>query len=180
MSLASLENIIKEKPNFIVTTIELPFNLRDNVVIDIETTGLNPLYDEIVSYGIAINSVGAVLVRAYASADEFREFCSALTKLLSELGFKLWAWYKEFEESFLGIKFNELQLWPYEKKDVSLSWGIEIPAYGVDVPSLWHQWKTNHDVVALAKIILRNMYDIIIEASSLPRKSLLKLYGVIE
>ena len=73
-----------------------------------------------------------------------------------------YAWNKDFEESFLGVPGLELQIEPYEKKDLSLRWGIPIPTDGSMVPSLWEMGR--RDLVAM-----RAAYDALIEACSLLR-----------
>jgi len=168
-------SIIDEKKDFVIVSIEIPFDLRDNAIIDIETTGLDPSEHEIVSYGICLKNVYTVVARAWGSDRLMRRFAKTYTKLLHNLGFRLYAWYKEFEEEWLGIEFNELQIRRYEKKDRSLYWGIEIPAQGSDIPRLWREWQTQRNIVSLNKIIQRNMYDILIETASLLRRPYLLL-----
>ena len=80
-----------------------------------------------------------------------------------ESGVPVFAWNKGFEEQFLGVEgLHELQLREYEKKDASLSWGVPVPTEGSMVPLLWRQGKRE-------VVLMRAVYDALIEAASLPR-----------
>ncbi len=176
MIMTKLRDVLEYRLPYLVISIDLPFTLNDDVVVDIETTGLDYVSDWIISYGYVVRDKANVITLAFGDIGKFSTFCRGLTKLLKKSGFRLWAWYKDFEEEFLGVKFNELQLRPYEKEEAALSFGFDPPAKGEDVPKLWREWCKYGDVKALRKIALRNLYDIVIEAASLARH---KLYRVI-
>ena len=123
------------------------------MVVDIETTGLDPDVDAVVAAGIVTGDRLIVLV---SDNGDIRDHIADII----HNGY--YAWNKDFEESFLGVPGLELQIEPYEKKDLSLRWGIPIPTDGSMVPSLWEMGR--RDLVAL-----RAAYDALIEASSLLR-----------
>lgn len=177
--MVSFRRVVDDKLDFVVVDIELPFSLRSNAVVDLETTGLDEEVSEIVSYGVCLDSYCMVVCRAYGSHAMIKRLARTHVGILLDMGYTVWAWYKVFEENFLGYEFKgrlrELQKEPYEKKDRALSWGMLPPIDGKSVPELWMKWVRERDVNALKLIIQRNMYDIMIEAASLARHKYLEL-----
>ena len=165
-------DIVDKRIKFFCVLKFLP--LRFNyAVIDIETTGLNPKRDQMVGFGLAYNRFLLGCVRAYGEEHLIRDLARDIVFVLLRDGVEVYAWYKEFEEQWLGIRgLLELQLRPYEKKDSSISMGIDLIADGRQVPELWNRWETFRDVEALLKILWRAMYDAYVEAATLYRKRL--------
>ncbi len=160
----------------------LLYNLRSlpirfsYAVIDIETTGLDPHRDEMLGFGLVFDRYLLGVVRVYGSDEDVRSLARDIVLSLVRDGVPVYAWYKDFEERWLGVRgLKELQLRAYEKKDSSLSLGIPIIVTGDRVPELWRRWQRYRDAETLIKILWRAMYDAYIEAVSLYRKNLLGL-----
>ena len=145
-------------------------------VVDIETTGLDWGKHEVVGFGLAYDRYLIGCVRMYGSDGEFRGFARELVVSLLRDGVPVYAWNKDFEESWLDVYGRrELLLRRYEKKDPALRLGIELLADGKTVPRLWERWLRYRDAEALLKILWRATYDAYIEAAALYRGELRSL-----
>jgi len=170
--MVSLADYVDRKSKLLCIIKRLPV-LFKYAVIDIETTGLRFKDDEVVAFGLAYRKYLLGCVRMYANAQEFRELVRDVVMSLLSDGVRVYAWNKDFEESFLDIYgIRELQLRDFEKKDESLRLGIDVIVNGKDVPKLWKRWLEYRDAEALLKILWRAMYDAYVEAISLYRKHL--------
>ena len=151
------------------------FSLPEGVVvIDIETTGLEPEDHEMVSYGLFKGSTAEVVVRLTGKERDLIEALEEDLKTLMESNARLWAFYSSFEESWLQTKLSEefepltgyigelkvvkgrlTDIVPYEFGDRS---------DGSRIPRLWQNWLDRASLGSLTAIIHHNMADIIREA----------------
>ena len=139
-------------------SVKLPVSFA-YATVDIETTGLDPESDIVVAMGLVYRD--RLTVHVSRGVDIREDMASIVRRLMRETD--VYAWNKGFEESFLGVTgLRELQLHPREKKDYSLSWGINIPVNGGLVPELWRRGR--REMVAL-----RAGYDALIEAVGMLR-----------
>ncbi|MFA4641525.1 hypothetical protein [Pyrococcus kukulkanii] len=153
-----------------VRALSLP---RGHIVLDLETTGLEPEVDEIVSYGIVAGSRAWVVIRLNAPEEDLIE---ELKRDLEEFkGSTIWAFYSEFEWKWLvekvggeflqenGLRVDDLkqmrgrltEIVPYDFGD---------PFDGSRIPGLWRNWQDRASLGSIAGIIHHNMADILREA----------------
>jgi len=167
----SLRECIDQRHGFFFVSVSLPFLLDRVAVVDIETSSLNPDDGEMISYGVAFDNTALIVIRLFGSDRLLRRLARTHLGILIKRGYNVYAWYKDFEEKWLKIYcLKELQIMRYEKKDSSLSWGIPIPANNKDIPNYWERWKRYRDIRSVLKIVERNLYCVLIEASSILRK----------
>lgn len=159
---------IRWYPDRLVFFMKLPVVFR-YAVIDLETTGLDPHGDEIVAFGWVYKDRVYGLVRRTMPHVEIREKARRLVLAAMGEGADVYAWNKGFEEGFLGLRgLRELQLKDREKKDLALNWGLTPPAAGHEVPVLWEEGR-------YVQVLMRAVYDALIEAASVPRLRLARL-----
>nr|WP_013087935.1 ribonuclease H-like domain-containing protein [Pyrococcus sp. 12/1]ADF80218.1 p12-11p [Pyrococcus sp. 12/1] len=129
-------------------------------VLDLETTGLEPEWDEILSFGIAKDHEIKVYTRVFAPEEE-------LVKILrKELrGVKrIYAYYCEFEERFLKSRriwrreYYDLYKGKKLKDAINISFDDRIS--GEDVPFLWVKFQVTGEIEHLMKIAHHNLTDI--------------------
>ncbi|MFA4647860.1 hypothetical protein P8X24_11560 [Pyrococcus kukulkanii] len=144
-----------------------------NIILDLETTGLEPETDELVSYGIVAGSKAWVVIRLNGTEEELIE---NLKKDLEEFkGSTIWAFYSSFEEKWLGYKIGGEFLKEHELRLLDLKqmrgrlvdimpFPFGDPFDGSSVPSLWESWKVRASIGSIAGIIHHNMADILREA----------------
>jgi len=159
-------------PGYIMEEFKLPWDLLNNVVLDIETTGLDPSLDELVSAGLAIRDRAVIMLKINMPDGRFRSLVRRLVITLQGLGYTIWAWNCRFEEKFLDlVGLSELQIKQFERKDASVR--IEMPypiISGREVPLYWVKWKNELLIEPLIAIRNRNLYCLLTETMSLVRK----------
>jgi len=143
--------------------IQLP---EEIAIVDIETTGLDPKLDEIVSYGI-VKDRNKVKVVARVIAEE-KELLELLKKDLN--GIKtVYAFYVPFERDWLTTKLGDLNVRFEDLKRmdgrlihvVNTNWGDDVD--GSQVPKLWQGWKERLSFGCLSSIIHHNLADLMRE-----------------
>jgi len=142
---------------------------EDEIILDLETTGLVPKISELVSYGIVAGSKAWVVIRLNGSEEELIE---SLRKDLESLGdVIIWAFYSTFEqewleeklELYLGDRIRDLKVMRGRLKDI-IPFSFNDPFDGSRIPELWENWKTRASLGSIAGIIHHNMADILREA----------------
>jgi len=136
-------------------------------ILDIETTGLNEVFDEIVSYGVVRDFDGVVKARVVVRIESDEN--TLLEHLKSDLkDLKVvYAYYKDFEERFLSKRgfdliFRDLKRCGGRLRDVvNLDWMDNIT--GSDVPILWIDWIKRRSFKSLIKIVHHNLSDLMRE-----------------
>ena len=168
----SLYSAVYSRLKYIVFEAEaFPLNAA---VIDVETTGLDPEEDKMVTFGIYHEN--RIRIYQLLFGDDLRNYDIIKEELRNLNGKKVYAWYKDFEEKWLNIHgIYELQVRDYEKKDDSV-WieGLQPRYTGRDVPFLWNSWKKYGDICCILAIVERNYLDLLSEAAALFRFPLFK------
>ncbi|MCD6562456.1 MAG: hypothetical protein J7K23_00910 [Thermoproteales archaeon] len=163
----SLYSAIYSRLKYVVFEAEA-FRLNA-AVIDVETTGLDPEEDKMVTFGIYHEN--RIRIYQLLFGDDLRNYDIIKEELRNLNGKKVYAWYKDFEEKWLNIHgIYELQVRDYEKKDDSV-WieGLQPRYTGRDVPFLWNSWKKYGDICCILAIVERNYLDLLSEAAALFR-----------
>ena len=152
--------------------------LFDGAIMDIETTGLNPDMDDIITFGFLVENRVTVMQRIDASA---KEFCEAAKSRISELPCPLYAYNARFEKAFLSSKLGvELDI-----VDIFQPWmeraeseGVKYPALdelarlpreyfrekplkGEEVTFLWRSYQKTREKRKLSPIVRHCMEDLI-------------------
>jgi len=146
------------------------FRLPDNVaVVDIETTGLDHKRDRMLTLGIYRSD--RITIYQLLFGKDLREY-SIVKRAIEDLKpLKVYAWYKDFEEKWLGLNgLHELQIYNFEMKDRSIQIkGLESEITGSNVPLAWREWREKGDICMVLAIVQRNYFDLLTEAASLVR-----------
>lgn len=157
---------------------ELPVGIYNGSIIDIETTGLDPSSDDIITFGFIENNQVHVLQRAEASATEYY---SIMNDVLIRLPNPIYAYNAEFEQSFLKAKvgFEENILDVFEPFKIrSDKEGHKYPSLdelaplpreyfgdkqtrGKHILSFWQMYCTKKDRRSLASIVRHNREDLV-------------------
>lgn len=101
----------------------------NGTIIDIETTGLEPEYDEIITFGWLVKNVICVIQRFEAS---LKEFYGIIKEELTILPKPLYAYNAEFERKFLQVKIEK----DLEIIDVFQPWKERAESRGFKWPKL--------------------------------------------
>lgn len=147
---------------------------KEDIILDLETTGLEPETEEIVSYGIAAGTKAWVVVRLNGSEEELLESLKKdLEGLISENKPTLWAFYMQFEKNWLeakmGTEFVSKFVWGELKqmrgrlKDI-VPFDFNDPFDGSRIPRLWENWKVRASLGSIVGIIHHNIADVFREA----------------
>lgn len=158
---------------------ELMVGIPQGTLIDIETTGLDANYDEIVIFGYVEGNCLRIL---YRTSEEERPFIAQIGRLISTLSQPFYAYNLSFEKGFLkakGIDIEGIDLFqPWkEKADVlHLKWPKldelfshaehyfnEQVISGKDVPLLWEGFLKTGDEDYLHQIVRHNEADLLKE-----------------
>ena len=147
-------------------------------IIDIETTGLYPDEDDIITFGFLVRDTITVMQRLEATASEFYQ---AVKSRVLELPSPLYAYNAKFERSFLAAKLK-LDL---DIIDIFEPWmqraereGRKYPALddlarlpreyfeeqvldGRQVPFLWRSYQNTGDKRKVSLVVRHNMEDLI-------------------
>jgi len=149
-------------------------------LIDIETTGLDPVRHEIITVGSISGSRLCVIQRKSRRKEPFYD---EIRKVLSRLPRPFYAYNSGFEESFLeaqlGVRFKMKDLmkpWREMANNRTIKWPkldelVSEPEmyYNVtritakDIPTLWHAYLTNQDQKLLEMPLRHNRADLLRE-----------------
>jgi len=139
----------------------VPAEFRGTIV-DLETTGLSASMDRVITVGVLHDSTYEVF-----QASDGRDILEQTRPYLRRLPKPLYAFNKEFEESFLGIELDrELQMRPYERKTEAITIsGIVDPLgrHGESVPVEWRTYLETRNKVHLQRIVEHNISDLLDE-----------------
>ncbi len=138
---------------------KLPVSLNGCAIVDIETTGLYPERDEIVTLGVVHHNVLRVFQRTTESAKEFLEFSRRWCyKNLQDK--ERFAYNCMFETNWLNLSFSELQPFNYARKEDLFNISSRLlhdPLHsGANVPYAWRSYWEKGDLKALEAIVLHN------------------------
>ena len=135
--------------------------LLRGTIIDLETTGLSPHHDKVISLGVLHDDVYTVI---QSSGNDEAQFTSRLKSLMDSVPRPTFAFNKPFEESFLGVGVDfELQNRRFESKREAIRVeGVYDPfdGSGRAVPLEWEQFLIDHRRERLEKIIAHNIADL--------------------
>lgn len=171
--------LFKPYPEFIPFTVKLPekHHLPKGCVIDVETTGLNPETDDIITMGILQKDRAVIHQLTNTAYPQFKTYChnKADRTPLPRYGYNT-----RFESEFLNIKegwhdltqhaerrgynwYNE-DYDPYYRvhlDECTISTFKEPNIKGADVPGTWQEWLNTHKPTTLSKITLHCLADLL-------------------
>ena len=153
-------------------------SLFNGAIIDIETTGLNPDMDEIITFGFLVKDRVTVMQRMDASAEEFYE---AVRSRISELPRPLYAHNARFEKGFLasmlGARLDIVDIfhpWMERVESEAMKYPAldelahlpreyfrEKPLKGEGVTFLWRSYQKTREKRKLSLIVRHNMEDLV-------------------
>ncbi len=132
--------------------------LFTGTILDVETTGLSPSLDRLITVGILRNGESEV----YQATDN-SSLLDSVRPILQTLPRPIYGFNKSFEEGFLDIKLDrELQLRPFESKNnaIHIS-GVEDPlGHGSRVPREWDAYLVDGMRDHLDRIVAHNVADL--------------------
>jgi len=164
--------------------------LPEGVVLDIETTGLDPKRDEIITFGYIREDTEIILQRAERETSRFYQ---AIKEELKTIPQPIFAYYAEFEKAFLekfgfkGIFVDILEPWKTKADEL----GIKAPkldelvpgpekcmgerrTIGEDIVKMWHRYLDSGDLDVLKSIVRHNQIDILQEFAALLMTALIR------
>lgn len=122
---------------------KLPIKLK-GTLIDIETTGLNPDTDELVTFGAITGSRLYIIQR---TGEEAKDFLNRIRKEVENCQSPFYAYYCPFESKWLDIplsRWQEIQPYEYAKKEDMISISQEVRKdslhTGKRVPEFWNRY----------------------------------------
>lgn len=163
---------------------EIYGNFQDGIILDIETTGLDPKTDEVITFGYIHGDKVIILQRV---GRETEKFYRAIKEELSKIQKPIFAYYAEFEKAFLeklfdfkGIFVDILDPWKVKANEL----GIKAPKLdklvpgpekymgektttGRDVVQIWQQYLKSGNLDDLTLLIRHNQIDLLQEFSAL-------------
>lgn len=158
---------------------ELMVGIPRGTLLDIETTGLNVGFDEIVVFGYIQENRLEIICRT--SRDE-EPFMAQITKLVPSLPRPFYAYNLSFEKEFLkarGMNIEGIDLfqpWKEKAEELHLKWPKldelfshaehyfnEPVVSGKDIPWLWERFLNTGDEDYLQQIIRHNESDLLRE-----------------
>jgi len=166
-------------PEFIPFTIKLPekHHLAKGSVIDVETTGLNPETDDIITMGILQKDRAVIHQLTTPLYEPFKTYCH---NRATRTPLPRYAYNTGFESQFLNIKEGWHDLTQYAERrgydwnnpdydpyirvhltDCTCSVFKEPNITGADVPHTWQEWLNTHKPETLSKITLHCLADLL-------------------
>ncbi len=158
---------------------ELMVSIPRGTLVDIETTGLDKIQDEIVVFGYIQGSCLEIICR---TSKEEKPFIAQITTLVSKLPRPFYAYNLPFEKEFLKAKgmnidgIDLFQPWREKAEKYSLKWPKldelfshaedyfnEPVISGKDIPLLWQRFLQTGDRDFLQQIIRHNESDLLRE-----------------
>ncbi len=132
--------------------------LFTGTIVDVETTGLSPRFDRLITVGILCNGEYEIY-----QATDGSSLPDVLGSVLHNLPRPIYAFNKSFEEGFLGIRIDrELQLRPFEGKNEAIRIsGVEDPlGHGSRIPPEWASYLADGGRDHLERIVAHNFADL--------------------
>ena len=164
--------------------------LPGGVVLDLETTGLNPEKDEIITFGYIRENSVIILQRAERDTSRFYQAIKSELKTIPQ---PIFAYYAEFERGFLerlgfkGIFVDILEPWKTEADELDMKapkldelvpgpekYMGERTTTGLEVTQMWYQYLDSDDLALLKSIIRHNQIDILQEFAALVMTALIR------
>jgi uncharacterized protein YprB with RNaseH-like and TPR domain len=152
--------------------------LSEGTIVDVETTGLEPATDELITFGSLMGNQIRVLQRVDAAE---REFCELVRNELETLRRPLYAYNASFDANFLNAKLGQ----DIEMVDIMEPWRVRAEREGWKWPSLdelaplpreyygerqttwrqvvscWDAYLARRDMRPLSLIVRHNMEDLV-------------------
>ena len=159
--------LFKPYPEFIPFTVKLPteHHLPKGCIIDVETTGLNPETDDIITMGILQKDRAVIHQLTTSAYQQFRTYCRnrADRTPLPRYGYNT-----RFESEFLSIEegWHDLTRSTFARgrlhlTDCTFSVFKEPDIIGADVPKTWQEWLNTHKPETLSQITLHCLADLL-------------------
>jgi len=158
---------------------QLMVSIPQGTLVDIETTGLDEIHDELVIFGYIHESRLEIICR---TSKEERPFIAQISKLVSKLPKPFYAYNSSFEKRFLkakGINIEGIDLfqpWREKAEALNLKWPKldelfghaehyfnEPVISGRDIPLLWGKFLETENKDYLQQIIRHNESDLLRE-----------------
>ncbi len=158
---------------------QLMVSIPQGTLLDIETTGLDEIYDEIVVFGYIQESRLEIICR---TSREEKPFIAQITRLIPKLHGPFYAYNLSFEKRFLeakGINIEGIDLfqpWREKAEALCLKWPKldelfshaehyfnEPVVSGRDIPLLWRRFLETGNKDYLQQIIRHNESDLLRE-----------------
>ncbi len=182
---------VKETDFGFECTDKIHASFQEGVILDLETTGLDPKTDEIITFGYIHGNSVIILQRTKKDTEKFYQ---AIKKELNKLPQPIFAYYAEFEKGFLenlfgfkGIFVDILDPWKIKANEL----GTKAPELdnlvpgpekyigekvttGSDVVQMWNRYLNSGDLALLKLIIRHNQIDLLQELAALTMTSLIR------
>lgn len=164
--------------------------LPEGVVLDVETTGLDPKKDEIITFGYIQEDSMTIIQRTEAETSGFYQAIKAELKTIPQ---PIFAYYAEFEKGFLerfgfkGIFVDILDPWKTKANELNIrapkldelvpgpeKYMGEKTTTGSDVVQMWSRYLKSGDLDVLKRIIRHNQIDLLQEFAALLMTALIR------
>lgn len=150
--------------------------LKKGCIIDVETDGLDPHHNRILTLGILKRNIAQVHQLTKADYGPFKSFAVEKTIFSPE---PRYAYNARFEQDFLSEEKGWHDLTQYAKKEgfygtddfdpfhrlrldsCTLTPFTELDIVGSDVPRLWQEWLSKHKPESLWQITLHCLSDLL-------------------
>jgi len=166
-------------------------SFQDGIILDLETTGLDPKTSEMITFGYIHGNSLVILQRV---EKETEKFYNAIKKELSRIQQPIFAYYAEFEKSFLeklfdfkGIFVDILDPWKVKANELGITapkldklipgpekYMGEKVTTGADVVQTWQRYLKTCDLEDLMLLIRHNQIDLLQEFSALNLTALIR------
>lgn len=168
--------MFKPYPEIVPFAVRLPEEhiLPRGALIDIETTGLNPEADDIITMGILQKDRAVIHQLTKPSYELFKAVCESKAIRTPK---PRYVYNARFESTFLNIKEGWHDLRQYAERDYedpergpyyrmrldqcTFSVFKEPNIKGADVPHTWQEWLTTQKPETLSQITLHNLADLL-------------------
>ena len=142
--------------------INIPMNIGfwgNMGIVDIETTGIVPGKNKIVTLGCIHHEYLTIIQRANCTKERFEEVLKDYLEMIYRVDvYDLYAYNCSFERNFLTAKQEWKEIMPYRiKKDECVAFAHFGFGEGKDVPAWWHKFEKTHDLQYLHDIMKHNM-----------------------
>jgi len=166
-------------PEFIRFTVKLPpeHHLPKGSMIDVETTGLNPETEDIITMGILQKDRAVVHQLTTPPYEPFKTYCH---NKADRTPLPRYSYNTGFESQFLNIKEGWHDLTQYRERhgydwhnsdydpyyrvhldECTFSVFKEPNMRGADIPHTWQEWLTTHKPETLSRITLHCLADLL-------------------
>jgi uncharacterized protein YprB with RNaseH-like and TPR domain len=182
---------VEEERDYITCYDRLGCSINNGCILDIETTGVDPAKDEIITLGFIKGDELCVVQRRGLATEPFY---SLIGKVLHSLPQPIFAYNSKFEESFLktqlgfqGQFVDLMEPWRVKAEDVEVKYPTldelvpgpeaymgERRITGSEVVLLWRRYREDRDERKLALIIRHNQIDLLQSMAVLIMTSLIR------